>query len=62
MLYKNGIGQYDLEKNLVSIFSCKYDCFRTLKMSDKTLAKMLDTNIQYNGIYYKSIGSKLACI
>ena len=35
---------------------------KTLKMSDKTLAKMLDTNIQYNGFYYESIGSKLACI
>ncbi len=32
---------------------------RTLKMSDKTLAKALDKNKIYNNHYYKSIGSKL---
>ena len=28
-------------------------------MSDKTLAKILDKDIKYNGYYYKSLGSKL---
>lgn len=28
-------------------------------MSDKTLAKALDKNIQYNGFYYKSIENKV---
>ena len=62
LLYKNGIGQYDLDNNLVNEFACKYDCIRELKMSDKTLAKALDKNIQYNGFYYKSIGNKLNII
>ena len=62
LLYKNGIGQYDLENNLVCSFVCKYDCIRTLKMSDKTLAKSLEKNIQYNGFYYKELGSKLKCL
>ena len=59
LLYKNGIGQYDSENNLVNIFVCKYDCIKSLKMSDKTLTKALDKNIQYNGFYYKSIGNKV---
>jgi hypothetical protein len=62
LLYKNGVGQYDLDNNLVNEFACKYDCIRELKMSDKTLAKALDKNIQYNGFYYKSIGNKLKMI
>jgi prophage antirepressor-like protein len=62
LLYKNGIGQYDLDNNLVNEFLCKYDCIRKLKMSDKTLAKALDNNIQYNGFYYKSIGNKLKMV
>jgi len=62
LLYKNGVGQYDLDNNLVNEFACKYDCIRELKMSDKTLAKALDKNIPYNSYLYKSIGSKLKCI
>jgi prophage antirepressor-like protein len=62
LLYKNGVGQYDLDNNLVNDFSCKYDCIRELKMSDKTLTKALDKNVQYNGFYYKSIGNKLKMI
>ena len=59
LLYKNGVGQYDLDNNLVNDFSCKYDCIRELKMSDKTLTKALDKNVQYNGFYYKSLGIKI---
>ena len=59
LLYKNGVGQYDLDNNLINEFACKYDCTRELKMSDKTLAKALDKNIQYNGFYYKSLGIKI---
>jgi len=62
LLYKNGVGQYDLDNNLINEFACKYDCIRELKMSDKTLAKALDKNVQYNGFYYKSIGNKLKMI
>jgi hypothetical protein len=41
LLYKNGVGQYDLNKKLLREFSCKYDCIKELKMSDKTLNKLL---------------------
>ena len=59
VLYKNGVGQYDTSNNLVKIFVCKYDCIKQLKMSDKTLAKALDKNIQYNGFYFKTLETKL---
>jgi len=62
LLYKNGLGQYDLEGNLVKEFSCKYDCIKNLSMSDKTLTKALDKNIPYNCYYYKELGEKLAIL
>jgi hypothetical protein len=60
LLYKNGIGQYDLNNNLIKEFSCKYDVIRELKMSDKTLTKALINNVPYNNYYYKELGSKLS--
>jgi len=62
ILYKNGIGQYDLEGNLIKEFSCKYDCIKILSISDKTLTKALEKNMPYNGNFFKSLGSKLAVI
>jgi hypothetical protein len=62
LLYKNGVGQFDLENNLVREFSCKYDCIKSLSMSDKTLTKSLEKTISYNGFFFKEIGSKLKCI
>ena len=59
LLYKNGIGKYDINNNLVKEFSCKYDVIRELKISDKTLAKALINNVPYNNYYYKELGSKL---
>ena len=59
LLYKNGVGQFDSQNNLIREFACKYDCIRTLSMSDKTLAKALNKNVLYNGFYFKEIGSKL---
>jgi len=59
LLYKNGVGQFDQENNLVKEFACKYDCIKSLSMSDKTLTKALDKNILYQGYFYKSMGSKL---
>ena len=59
LLYKNGIGQYDINNNLVKEFSCKYDAIRELKISDKTLTKALTNIIPYNNHYYKELGSKL---
>jgi hypothetical protein len=62
MLYKNGVGQYDLGHKLQKEFICKYECLKQLKMSDKTLTKALDKDKQYNGFYYKTIGQKLKCL
>ena len=62
ILYKNGVGQYDLEGNLVKEFVCKYDCIKMLSISDKTLTKALEKNIPYNGHFFKEIGSKVSCI
>ena len=45
--------------NLVNEFTCKYDCIRDLKMSDKTLTKSLQNNVSYNGFFYKFLHSKL---
>lgn len=61
LLYKNGVGQFDVNNQLLLEFSCKYDCIKSLKISDKTLTKALDKNIMYNGNYYRSIASKLSC-
>lgn len=59
LLYKNGVGQFDSENNLVKEFACKYDCIKELKMSDKTLTKCINNNIMYNGFYYKELGIKI---
>lgn len=59
LLYKDGIGKFDANNHLVQEFTCKYECIRQLKMSDKTLAKALNQNIMYNGFYFKQLGAKL---
>jgi hypothetical protein len=62
LLYKDGVGQYDANNNSICEFVCKFDCIKQVKMSDKSLAKVLDTNVMYNNYYFKRIGSKLQCI
>jgi hypothetical protein len=59
LLYKDGIGQYNCNNELIKEFTCKYDCIKQLAMSDKTLAKALDKNTMYNESYFKRLGSKL---
>lgn len=61
LLYKDGVGQYTSDNQLIKEFVCKYDCIKQLKMSDKTLAKALDKNVMYNNYYFRMIGSKLKC-
>ena len=61
LLYKDGVGQYDENNQLIQEFICKYECLKRLKMSDKTLAKALDKNVLYNHFYYRSLGSKFHC-
>jgi hypothetical protein len=59
ILYKNGVGQFDIDNKLINEFICKNQCLRTLKLSDKTLTKALDNNIMYNNNYYKMLDPKL---
>ena len=58
VLYKNGIGQYDSQNNLVQEFVCKQYCVKTLNISDKSLSKALNKNMMYNNFYYKYMGVK----
>ena len=62
LLYKNGVGQYNPENNLIQEFICKYDCIKSLHISDKTLEKALTKNILYNGNYFKYLGCKTKCL
>lgn len=61
ILYKNGVGQFDSNNILVKEFICKYDCIKTLRISDKTLEKALTKNMLYNGHFYKYLDSKIKC-
>jgi hypothetical protein len=61
LLYKNGIGQYDSQNNLIQEFLCKYNCIKSLHISDKTLEKALTKGILYNGNYFKYLGCKTKC-
>lgn len=62
ILYKDGVGQYNENNELVCEYKCKYDCMKELKMSDKTLAKALSNDTLYNGYYYRKLGSKLSML
>jgi len=59
LLYRNGIHQCNLQNEMVREFECKYDCIKTLLISDKTLTKALTKGVQYNGYIFKEAGSKL---
>ena len=62
ILYKNGVGQYNPENNLIQEFICKYHCIKSIHISDKTLEKALTKNILYNGNYFKYLGCKIKCL
>lgn len=59
LLYRDGIGQFDSEKQLIKEFTCKYDCTTQLKISQKSMAKVLDKEVMYDKYYYRSLGEKL---
>ena len=62
LLYKNGVGKFDANHNLVAEFVCKEDCRIKDGMGHKSLTKALDRGIMYNNFYYKFLGSKLQCL
>ena len=59
VLYKDGIGKFNDNENLIMEYVCKYDCIKQEKMSDKTLAKALEQKLPYNGFYYKKLDKKI---
>ena len=60
ILYKYGVGYLDTNKNIQHEFVCKYDCIKQLKISDKTLAKVLDHDVLYNNHYFVTLPAKLS--
>jgi len=60
VLYKSGVGQFDVNNQLVNEYICKYDCIKQMSFSDKTLTKTLDTEMPYNGYMFRSLGDKIA--
>lgn len=59
ILYKDGIGQFGVNNNLIKEFTSKYQCWSSMYMSDKTLDKAINNNIMYNNYYYKRLDPKL---
>jgi hypothetical protein len=59
ILYKDGVGQFDSDKKLIREFTCKYDCTTQLKISQKSMAKVLDKEVMYDKCFYRSLGEKL---
>jgi hypothetical protein len=59
ILYRDGVGQFDSNKQLIREFVCKYDCTNQLKIGQKTMAKVLDKEIMYDKCFYRSLGEKL---
>ena len=62
ILYKNGIGQYDLTNLLVKEFVSKFDCEKKLGISDKSMNKALEKIIAYNNNYFKRLPEKIKCL
>jgi len=62
ILYKDGIGKYDLDNNLVQTFVSKMDCYTNDSLGNKSLTKALSTGKPYNGFYYRNMNEKLSMI
>ena len=60
LLYKQGIGKFNKENILIEEFICKDDCVKKIKISQKSLAKVLDKPLTYDGFYFRNIGHKLS--
>lgn len=59
LLYKNGFGVFDLTGQMIREYRCVYDCIRSEKISDKTIAKSMEKNVPYNGVVFKHLGEKV---
>jgi len=59
ILYKNGVGKYNLENELVEEFKSKYDCQFKTQIGNKSLCKALETGKSYNNYFYKYLNDKI---
>lgn len=59
VLYRNGVGQYDLNGNLTKEFRSKHDCQIQLGLGNKTVCKGLETGKAYNDFYLKYLDDKI---
>jgi len=59
LLYKNGFGVFNSSGEMIREYSCRYDCVRTEKISDKTIAKSMENNIPYRDLHFRELGEKL---
>lgn len=58
VLYHDGIGKYDGQTRLAE-YKSRFDCTAQAGISQKSLAKVLDTSILYKGFRFASLGEKL---
>lgn len=62
LLYKNGLGQFDANGNLIQDFSSKIDAFRKINISRSLLDSLVTEKRVHNGFTYKYIGKKVKWI
>jgi len=59
LLYKNGFGIFDSTGNMIHEYACRYDCIRSQKISDKTIAKAMEKNVSYKEMHFRDLGEKV---
>jgi hypothetical protein len=59
ILYKNGVGQFDLNGNLIKEFRSKYNCQIQLGIGNKSVCKALETGKFYNDFLLKYLDDKV---
>jgi hypothetical protein len=60
LLYKNGFGIFDSTGNMIHEYACRYDCIRSQKISDRTIAKAIEKNVPYKDMYFRDLGEKVS--
>jgi hypothetical protein len=61
ILYKDGIGKFDTNHNLIKEYTSKNDCVIKENFGTKTLNKLLYNNLIYENHYYKYLKPKIHC-
>jgi hypothetical protein len=61
VLYKDGVGKFDMDGNLVKEYTSKYDCIVNEPFGTKSLNKILYNNLSYENHYYRYLPPKV-CI